>query len=270
MIKESRLEWEVLSVSKQLRELFLRDSSAVFDAEEREVLWLAEGYCFLQLTFPCVDSLRETSKQAYLKVCQKASQLEMFLLRCWHFIPRINNLEDGVERYQLFCSGRYEGLIDSGFMELNSLPAASAVGTDSSELKMFFFLGKEKGASLENPNQISAFRYPKQYGIHSPSFARAYEVAGYLLISGTASIVGSESQHVGALTRQLTETKKRLVELYGERKPLYLTAYVRHEEDIMEVESYVNRNFPTVKLAQVMKAEVCRRELLVEIELIAK
>ncbi len=66
--------------------------------------------------------------------------------------------------------------------------------------------GREPGIALENPRQISAYKYPRQYGPTPPAFSRAMLVApDLLMISGTASIVGHASQHAGNVERQMTE-----------------------------------------------------------------
>ena len=65
---------------------------------------------------------------------------------------------------------------------------------------------------IENPRQLSASLYPPRYGLRSPMFARAALVpngrGAQLLVSGTASIVGHESLHIGDPERQLEETAR--------------------------------------------------------------
>ena len=65
------------------------------------------------------------------------------------------------------------------------------------------------GTPVENPRQVSAYRYPRQYGPQAPSFARAMlppSQAMPLLLSGTASVVGHESKHHDCVESQLAET----------------------------------------------------------------
>jgi hypothetical protein len=58
---------------------------------------------------------------------------------------------------------------------------------------------------------VSAYDYPRQYGPAAPSFSRAALTPDpLLLISGTASIVGHASVHLGDVTAQLEETLANL------------------------------------------------------------
>src|SRR3546814_17247700 len=72
---------------------------------------------------------------------------------------------------------------------------------------------------VENPGQVSAYRYPRQYGQQQPSFARAMlpppGSAMPLLLSGTASVVGHATAHVGELLAQLDETFNNFDALVG-------------------------------------------------------
>ncbi|MGH8578111.1 MAG: hypothetical protein ACREXJ_14635, partial [Gammaproteobacteria bacterium] len=185
------------------------------------------------------------------------------LLRVWNYFPGINRAEAGLERYQQFCLGRYRA-----FAELSSdlrqsdfrrhLPAATAIGTRSGPVQIYFLAGKVRGLHLENPRQVSAYRYPPLYGPRSPSFARAtlYD-AGHeqrLFIAGTSSIVGHASRHPGDPYRQAVETLRNIESVIatarslrdGPGRPIGLTAeetqallkvYVRHAEDFPLVQT---------------------------------
>ena len=89
-------------------------------------------------------------------------------------------------------------------------PAATGVGSPAgSPLTVVVAASRVEPVALENPRQTSAYLYPRRYGPRSPAFARAMllpDCAGAtLFISGTASIVGHESQHRG-IDAQLKET----------------------------------------------------------------
>jgi len=135
---------------------------------------------------------------------------------------------------------------------------------------VFVLLGKVKGDCIENPHQVSAYNYPKLYGKDSPSFSRAYRVNNSLFISGTASIKGHQTQHAGNLKKQLRETQLRLDSLVEDLTPQILVAYVRNSEDIEEVEEFINLNYDTAYTNIIIQADICRKDLLVEIELIAQ
>ena len=95
-----------------------------------------------------------------------------------------------------------------------SLPAGTAVGTQRGALQIYFLAGAHPATHLGNPRQINAYDYPKIYGPHSPSFARATlcrsEGTTQLFISGTASVVGHQSQHEGRVDMQALETVTNL------------------------------------------------------------
>lgn len=130
-------------------------------------------------------------------------------LRVWNFLSDINVGEGDHERYRLFSAGRSRALALKPDFE-QRLPAATAIGMSGPGLVIFFLAGKQPGLPVENPRQISAYRYPRQYGPRSPSFARATVIGtgadARLLVSGTASVVGHESRHAGDPARQLDET----------------------------------------------------------------
>ncbi|MGI9491324.1 MAG: pteridine-dependent deoxygenase, partial [Geminicoccaceae bacterium] len=134
----------------------------------------------------------------------------LHLLRIWNVVDAINETQEGLERYRSFCVGRSRAFADRGFPDLK-LPAASGVGSEAPGLMISFIAATDPGRQIENPRQVSAFRYPRQHGPKSPSFSRALiypETAddSLLFISGTASIVGHETVHVGSLEEQFEET----------------------------------------------------------------
>lgn len=131
---------------------------------------------------------------------------------------------------------------------------------------------------IENPRQVSAFHYPPQYGRRSPSFSRAVlknwgEGHEHLYISGTASIVGHASQH-GDLLPQLAETLANLEALLAEADrramtPLDLTLlkiYVRPNLDPAPLRDRIVRTFGANVPLLFLRADICRQELLLEIE----
>jgi chorismate lyase/3-hydroxybenzoate synthase len=143
--------------------------------------------------------------------------------------------------------------------------------------------GKNPGAQIENPRQMSASLYPPRYGLRSPMFARAALVpngtGAQLLVSGTASIVGHESLHIGDPERQLEETARNFEALVeaamradvgrprAARVRLEsLKVYLRNAADYARLLPGVRRLFALENEPLVLRADICRRDLLVEIE----
>src|SRR5207248_3880647 len=96
------------------------------------------------------------------------------LLRVWNYLPDINRDSHGTERYRQFNSARQQVLRECGRALTGKVPAASALGaTSDSPLAVYFLAGRTAPTFLENPRQVSAYHYPRQYGSHSPVFSRA-------------------------------------------------------------------------------------------------
>ncbi len=88
-------------------------------------------------------------------------------------------------------------------------PAATCIGRRDGDpmVQVYWLAGRAPGLPLENPRQVSAYRYPREYGPTPPSFSRAMLASDRLvMISGTASIVGHASRHRGNVRAQLDET----------------------------------------------------------------
>ena len=202
------------------------------------------------------------------------------LLRIWNYFDAITLGVGDSERYRQFCVGRVQGL---GDVDTRTLPAATAIGSRDGRrvLQVYWLAAREPGLPLENPRQVSAYRYPREYGPQSPTFARALLPPSPrvpLLLSGTASIVGHASQHADSLRAQLDETLTNLDSLLGaarERAPTLsphldgtsrLKVYVRDATDADAVAAQLEARLGTRVPWLMLHADVCRRELLVEIE----
>jgi chorismate lyase / 3-hydroxybenzoate synthase len=198
------------------------------------------------------------------------------LLRLWNFLDHINQGAGDLERYRQFCVGRARGLIDT---PAERFPAASAVGRQHTthKLQTIWLAARQSGSPLENPRQMSAYRYPRAYGPTSPSFSRAtLNLDGTLIVSGTASIVGHVSKHPGDPLAQLEETLRNLAALISHaasHNPRLHDAglshlfrvYVRHEQHAKSIADQLQRAIPGSR-AIFLAADVCRTELLLEIE----
>jgi chorismate lyase/3-hydroxybenzoate synthase len=187
-----------------------------------------------------------------------------FLLRMWNYFDAINEGHGDEERYRQFVVGRARGL-DGAAHE--PYPAATAIGRQQTthRLLVYWLASREPGQPIENPRQVSAYRYPREHGPVSPGFARALLAAdGTLLISGTASIVGHESRHSGNVHEQLEEIARNLAAL-PERERRLLKVYVRDPTLAEGVALRVRELYPASEVI-VLAGDICRKELAVEIE----
>ncbi|MHB8427768.1 MAG: chorismate transformation enzyme, FkbO/Hyg5 family [Acidiferrobacterales bacterium] len=198
------------------------------------------------------------------------------LLRVWNYFPDINAAGRGMERYREFNVGRYEAFCRRGrSVGEGMVPAACALGTRRGTLVVCFLAGKMPGVFIENPRQTNAYRYPGDFGPRSPAFSRGVLVGDALLVSGTASIVGSRTMHPEDVLRQLGETLENLrvviaqarVRGFAAQDPagLCLNVYLRHATDFPVVRGRLEAEFGGARIAY-LQADVCRADLLVEIE----
>lgn len=208
-----------------------------------------------------------------------ASSHHPCLLRIWNYLDDINRGAGDDERYKLFCTGRAAGLGAIGRADM--YPAATCIGRrdGSPILQVYCLAGRAPGVPLENPRQMSAYRYPRQYGPVAPSFSRAMLVSERLvLISGTASIVGHASRHPGDVRAQLDETLTNLANVLHRASGLspgitprlgpesLLKIYLRDAALLPEVERLARERLPAQTPLLVLHADVCRAELLVEVD----
>ncbi|HEU4624852.1 MAG TPA: hypothetical protein VFS52_08835 [Steroidobacteraceae bacterium] len=201
------------------------------------------------------------------------------LLRVWNYLDGINTGAGDDERYKRFCVGRATGL--KAHAPGDSYPAATCIGRrdGSPMLQVYCLAGRTPGVPLENPRQMSAYRYPRQYGPAAPSFSRAMRASERLvLISGTASIVGHASRHPGDVRAQLAETLTNVANVLQRAANLapgitprlgaesLLKIYLRDEALLPAVEALVREHLPAESPLLILHADICRAELLVEVD----
>ena len=242
-----------------------------------ELRW-AEGQGWLFAAIELDESLhggpRDTAELAYRRLREFLGQRRArHVQRIWNYLGAINQGKGDAERYKLFCEGRAAGM---GQFFSEGFPAATAIGhhADTHRLQVYLLACDVPGVRVENPRQVSAWRYPRQYGRTPPSFARAMALPGQdvLAISGTAAVVGHSSAHEDDLDAQLGETLANLETLlahagmpagFDTHSPL--KAYVRRSLDAPRVLAFLASHLPGVPVL-LLHGDVCRRELLVEID----
>jgi len=222
----------------------------------------------------------ESGYQAIFRLLEESGYST--LLRAWNYIARINVESHGIERYRQFNIGRQNAFVSDGRAITGNVPAACALGVEAGPLQLAFLGSRLAMRAIENPRQISAYHYPTQYGPRSPTFSRAalFNTAHdeLLFISGTASIVGHQSVHPGDVTAQVAESlanvsvlldqanKVRHAHLPCALSDVCYRIYVRHPEDLPAIRAEFERIVGGEALAVYVLADVCRTDLLVEIE----
>lgn len=202
------------------------------------------------------------------------------LIRVWNYFPEINAVRNDMERYHGFSIGRHEAFVRYR-KQVEDSPAACALGSRRGPLVIYFLAARSPGFQIENPRQTSAYRYPRQFGPRSPTFSRATLAfsgrAQTLFISGTASILGHDTVHRGSVELQTRETLANIravidqacregFEFAGYEHGLALKVYVRHPGDAGTVLDIIRAEWGMLQELLVLQADVCRPDLLLEIE----
>lgn len=228
------------------------------------------------------SGLQQASHAAYAAVFEVLQRTGFpYLARCWNYLPRINLDGGGLERYRQFNIGRQDAFIAAEQAWLAGSPSACALGTASGEIVLYFLASRQALHTIENPRQVSAYLYPERYGPRSPTFSRASLLAlpgqEVLFISGTASIVGHESLHPGDVRAQTEETLRNLAAIVQQAnlqstlsgfscRDLVFKVFVRQPADMPAVAQVLHATLGADLDVIYLQADICRAELLVEIE----
>ena len=232
---------------------------------------------------PAASALQSATELAYREIFAVLQTLGMpHLVRVWNYLPDINAETHGSERYWQFNSARQDAFIACGRTVTGAVPAACGVGSPlGTPLVIYFLASSNAPTAIENPRQVSAYHYPPQYSPRSPTFSRACTVnfasAPALFISGTASILGHATVHLGDAAAQTRETLRNIKALLGAANStaasppftigaLWYKAYVRHSSDLAAIESELRAGLGAGAQVLYLHADLCRPELLVEIE----
>ena len=291
-----QLPLSLLEKKTELDELFLIDTLPVIDecsfphgkirySKTREFVF---GYIKTE-QHTGLEHLEEASQYAYREMLQLCLTLQVpHLLRIWNYVPHINEAEGMTERYRLFNIGRKKAFDDYPQIINDGYPAACALGSFDNTLTIAFLASTRKPYYIENPRQTSSSFYPEQYGVVPPLFSRAtllpQDTGAALFISGTASIVGHESRHTHNIQAQAYETLQNLntiltqANMIMKENPaeftdahyslslneLFWRVYIRLPEHLEIVRNVLQQ--AGITQAVFVKADICRSELLVEIE----
>jgi enamine deaminase RidA (YjgF/YER057c/UK114 family) len=247
------------------------------------VIELAEAETETEATSGATSTpLQFATERAYRQIFGVLETLGYpFLFRLWNYMADINGHSHGQERYRQFNLGRQDAFLACRRDVVGNVPAACALGSAGGPLTIAFMAGRQAPLALENPRQISAYNYPDNYGPRSPTFSRASLVRmgsdEVLLISGTASIVGHDTLHAGDVQAQTHETLTNLEAIIQvansqAKQPLYSLAqlffrvYVRHSADVAAIRDVMDQRIGASFNAVFLQADVCRQDLLMEIE----
>lgn len=215
------------------------------------------------------------------------------IVRQWNYIGGIVSYRGGKQNYQEFNDARTtfysKGLWQNGY------PAATGIGADGSGIVVSAIAFKRADQRaiypIDNPLQVAAHIYSKSVLVDdsvgavksTPKFERAklieMERGVCCFVSGTAAIRGEESVDANSAQLQTVRTieniehlvSKENLERFGCRpydlKCAKLHIFIKRPEDYEVVRAEVERAYPQTPAIYTV-ADVCRGELLVEIEAI--
>jgi enamine deaminase RidA (YjgF/YER057c/UK114 family) len=243
------------------------------------------------------DSITEASERAFekaLAILQREGLSLKNIIRQWNYIENIaivENVENAPQNYQDFndVRARYYGQVDFD----RGFPAATGIGQDTGGVIVGFVAVSDSDIisikPIANPGQIDAHRYSDVVLEGSseekctPKFERAKLVTigprNYIYVSGTASILGEETVHVGDVEKQTLTTIDNIKRLFTRENQdklgldfdvasiqfSHLRVYVKHKKDIPAVQKVCDAEL-NCKSSLFLESDVCREELLVEIE----
>jgi len=231
------------------------------------------------------DTFADSVRTAYLRIHDTIGEHGAGAVRYWNYIPSIHDpMGPGQTRYMVFNAGRFAAMeqIHGGrFRAERRVATATGVGHQGRALRVHALALPGGGCSVENPRQVPAYRYSQRHGPVPPCFARAtvvtVEGTRFTLVGGTAAVRGENSTHAGNLAAQLDETLNNLRELLDCARAggaalrfLTLRAYVVRASDIPAVRAALAAGIPGGPPLDIVRADVCRPELLVEIEGVAE
>jgi len=204
------------------------------------------------------------------------------LARIWNVVPDVNGTVGGVENYHAFNAGRADAFFERFEGEAERrICAACGIGGCNGCLDVSFVAVRGPVTHLENPEQVPAYRYPACYGPKPPNFARATVcdvggarvgfVSGTAAVKGHASVCGSLEEQCAATVDNLRIMDRQLAQNgLGESFARYINVFIRRHADAPFILDYLARNWTRpCDAVRVHHADICRAELVMEIEFLA-
>ena len=243
------------------------------------------AFAVIQLREAYPADLRSLTFEAYTEMLSAIQSTNCpHIIKIWNYFDRINEEEGGLERYRQFSWARSDAFERMNVSD-DDLPTGTAIGTQGGNtLSLIALLSRHRLQRFENPRQVSAYRYPEQYGPRSPKFSRAglveSENQNIFIVSGTAAVIGHQSVHPFDLASQTDVTFNNLslltqvAESFKREKITpkldensALRVYLRNPADYPYVEAQLRaklKGSPTN--VAFLHGDICRSELEIEID----
>lgn len=247
---------------------------------------------------------KETAQQASAVFSAMANILKQENLTFSHIVRQWNYIENIVDthtdsgnlkqNYQKFNDIRSQFYSQANFSR--GYPAATGIGMNTGGVIVDFIAvppaAEQTILPLSNPRQIDAHQYSQSVLVGkaasptaqkgTPKFERAKLVispgGGCIYISGTAAIVGQKHPVRETAREQTLTTLDNITQLISREnleragfptshvpKPAYLRVYVKKPSDLTAVQQACLEHSGEIPTLYVI-SDICRKELLVEIE----
>ena len=242
---------------------------------------------FGHVQFPSIqdNNFQDACAQSYQEICECLYNSGCsHLLRTWNFFPDITKGSTEIanaNRYDLFCQCRLHA-IQISEIDHNIYPAATVIGNHNGSLQIYFLASDTSGIAVENPRQTSAYHYPASVAHSQPLFSRGllklWGNRTHFYVSGTASIVGFKTLHVNDVVAQLNEAINNVetlvahandqhnTKLNSQDDLLYMKIYIRRREDVAQINQVLAARLSSHTPRILLLGDMCRNDLLVEIE----
>jgi enamine deaminase RidA (YjgF/YER057c/UK114 family) len=274
-----------------------RHNEQVVTARHGGVAWTHISQIVPQIPAPGVYA---RSLNAFEQMREKLAAVNVpfdQIIRTWLYLGDIVGPEGETQRYKELNRARSDYYENIRFLAKHVMPgvtetvypASTGIGTDIRDIIMSCIAVTTKRDDLvirplENPLQTSAFDYMASYGPKSPKFSRAMALTAgecaTFFISGTASITQSESQHIENVEAQTNQTLDNIAALISDqnacrhglrgrgatlRDLAIARVYIKRQEDYAKTREVCEERLGELPVIYAV-ADVCRPELLVEIE----
>lgn len=217
------------------------------------------------------------------------------IVRQWNYIEQITAVEGDRQHYQDFNDARSE-FYNSGTWQ-NGYPSATGIGMTHGGVLIDIDAARLAGEEcfiipLDNRLQVAAHQYSDDVLVSTgeekatPKFERGkclnFGNAGLIYISGTAAIRGQESMKGASLSEQLYATMENIAYLISLENVTSSGVICRYQPKVEMLRIYLKEMSAVREAKELMEAfrlnipvvylwsDICRDELLIEIEGLAK
>ncbi|MGA2253606.1 MAG: dioxygenase [Thermoguttaceae bacterium] len=292
---------EALGVGQGLGEVQIqRVSEELVIARHNGIAWV---HCTKTVPQGRNRPVYDGSRDVLEAVCRTLGSVKVRfdqVIRTWFYLGGIVENDGPLQRYKELNRARSDFFQDIHFLNGRApaghsgrvYPSSTGIGTSGrgiilSAIALVSDRSDIQAVPLENPRQTAAYDYATSYSPHSPKFSRAMVLScgtyTTIFISGTASITHSQTRHPGDPVKQTEETLDNIAALIAEENLArhrlpglgttlaslgFARVYIKRPDDYTAVRATCEKRLGMLPTIYAI-ADICRPELLVEIEGVA-